>query len=111
LLFVLFTLLLISAIAVSLVFMTNTETSVNTNYRLERVSSFAAKAGMEEVRDRMQTLGQANLLPGQINGNTIPGVFPPAAGSVLYVLNEGKCARHGSTLGPREYLYGRRTLP
>jgi len=89
LLFVLFTLLLISAIAVSLVFMTNTETSVNTNYRLERVSSFAAKAGMEEVRDRMQTLGQANLLPGQINGNTIPGVFPPAAGSVLYVLNEG----------------------
>jgi len=89
LLFVLFTLLLISAIAVSLVFMTNTETSVNTNYRLERVSSFAAKAGMEEVRDRMQTLGQANLLPGQINGNAIPGVFPPAAGSVLYVLNEG----------------------
>ena len=89
LLFVLFTLLLISAIAVSLVFMTNTETSVNTNYRLERVSSFAAKAGMEEVRDRMQALGLANLLPGQINGNTIPGVFPPAAGSVLYVLNEG----------------------
>jgi Tfp pilus assembly protein PilX len=89
LLFALFTLLLLSAIAVSLVFMTNTETSVNSNYRTERVSSFAAKAGMEEVRDRMQALGQANLLPGQIAGNTIPGVFPPAAGSVLYVLNEG----------------------
>jgi Tfp pilus assembly protein PilX len=89
LLFALFTLLLLSAIAVSLVFMTNTETSVNSNYRAERVSSFAAKAGMEEVRDRMGALSLANLLPGQFNGNTIPGVFPPAAGSVLYVLNEG----------------------
>jgi len=37
----------------TLVFMTNTETSVNSNYRAERVSSFGAKSGMEEVRDRM----------------------------------------------------------
>jgi Tfp pilus assembly protein PilX len=92
LLFALFTLLLLSAIAVSLVFMTNTETSVNSNYRNERVSALSAKAGMEEVRDRMQALSLANLLPGQFNGNTIPGVFPPAAGSVLYVLNEGNAA-------------------
>jgi hypothetical protein len=80
LLFVLFTLLLISAIAVSLVFMTNTETSVNSNYRLERVSSFAAKAGMEEVRDRMPILSTNAQLPVTV---------PPLAGSVLYVLNEG----------------------
>jgi len=89
LLFALFTLLLISAIAVSLVFMTNTETSVNSNYRAERVSALAAKAGAEEVRDRMQALAQANLLPGQLNGVQLPAVFPPLAGSVLYVLNEG----------------------
>jgi Tfp pilus assembly protein PilX len=89
LLFALFTLLLLSAIAVSLVFMTNTETSVNSNYRAERVSAFAAKAGMEEVRDRMSQLAPT-LLPGLLpNGNPAPGVFPPAAGSVLYVLNEG----------------------
>lgn len=89
LLFALFTLLLLSAIAVSLVFMTNTETSVNSNYRSERVSSFSAKAGMEEVRDRMSQL-PPTLLPGLLpNGNPAPGVFPPAAGSVLYVLNEG----------------------
>src|SRR5258708_20667054 len=80
LLFVLFTLLLISAIAVSLVFMTNTETSVNSNYRLERVSSFAAKAGMEEVRDRMPILS---------TNAQLPVTLPPLAGSVLYVLNEG----------------------
>src|ERR1700758_3963982 len=69
LIFALFTLLLVSAIAASLVFMTNTETSVNSNYRSERVSAFGAKSGMEEVRDRMalpaanpQSL--LNLLPG-----------------------------------------------
>jgi hypothetical protein len=80
LLFALFTLLLLSAIAASLVFMTNTETSVNNNYRSERLSAFAAKAGMEEVRDRMAALNTAAKLPT---------TFPPAAGSVLYVLNEG----------------------
>ena len=46
LIFVLFTLLFLSAIAVSLIFMTNTETVVNGNYRLERVSAFSATAGM-----------------------------------------------------------------
>jgi hypothetical protein len=80
LLFALFTLLLLSAIAASLMFMTNTESAVNTNYRSERVSAFAAKAGMEEVRDRMPTLNTAAKLPTTL---------PPAAGSVLYVLNEG----------------------
>ena len=63
LLFALFTLLLLSAIAASLVFMTNTDTSVNNNYRSERLSAFAAKAGMEEVRDRMAALNTAAKLP------------------------------------------------
>jgi hypothetical protein len=80
LVFTLFALLLLSAIAVSLVFMTNTETSVNSNYRSERVASFAAKSGMEEVRDRMAAFNTAGQLPVTL---------PPAAGSVLYVLNEG----------------------
>src|SRR6201987_1927946 len=94
LIFALFTLLLVSAIAASLVFMTNTETSVNSNYRSERVSSFSAKSGMEEIRDRMSLpttdiRSLANQLPGQLAGNPVPGVFPPAANSVLYVVNEG----------------------
>jgi Tfp pilus assembly protein PilX len=83
LLFALFTLLLLSAIAAALVFMTNTETSVNGNYRMERVSALASKAGMEEVRDRMAALTAAGQLPT---------TFPPNAGSVLYVLNEGAAA-------------------
>src|ERR1700747_1397683 len=76
-LFALFTLLLLSAIAATLVFLTTTETAVNSNYRGERVSSFAAKAGMEELRDRMPALNAANLLPGQIGGLPVAfGVFP-----------------------------------
>src|ERR1700739_4095894 len=95
LVFAIFALLLISAIAASLVFMSNTETSVNGNYRAERVSAFGAKSGMEEVRDRMalpaaNPLSLVNLLPGVLAGNPfLPGVFPPAANSVLYVVNEG----------------------
>ncbi|HWY08526.1 MAG TPA: pilus assembly PilX N-terminal domain-containing protein [Candidatus Acidoferrales bacterium] len=101
LVFAIFTLLLVSAIAATLVFMTNTETSVNSNYRAERVSSFAAKAGMEEIRDRMalpptDPKSLANLLPGLVPGvpnpNPGPGVYPPAANSVLYVVNEGAAA-------------------
>jgi hypothetical protein len=97
LIFAIFTLLLISALAASLVFMTNTETSVNNNYRAERVSSFGAKSGMEEIRDRMAlptTNPQSllNLLPGVLTGNPLPGVFPPAANSILYVVNEGTAA-------------------
>jgi len=80
LLFALFALLLLSAIAASLMFMTNTESAVNNNYRSERLSAFAAKAGMEEVRDRMSALNTAAKLPTTL---------PPVAGSVLYVLNEG----------------------
>ncbi|HXC47805.1 MAG TPA: hypothetical protein VNU20_05905 [Candidatus Sulfotelmatobacter sp.] len=97
LLFAIFTLLLVSAIAASLVFVANTETSVNSNYRAERVSAFSAKSGMEEIRDRMSLpttdpRSLANLLPGQLAGNPVPAVFPPAANSVLYVVNEGTAA-------------------
>ena len=46
-------LVLLSAIAVGLVLTSNTETSVNANYRQERALDFAARAGIEEVRDRM----------------------------------------------------------
>src|SRR5258708_39588073 len=79
LLFALFTLLLISAIAVSLVFMTNTETSVNSNYRMERVSAFAAKAGAEEARDRM---GAFNTTAQR------PPTLPALAGSRLCALHQ-----------------------
>src|SRR5215469_6851353 len=79
----LFALLLLSAIAVSLVYVSSTETQVNYNYRNEQVAYFAAKAGIEEARDRM--------MPSNANyfGAALPTAPPTATGGVLYMLNEG----------------------
>jgi Tfp pilus assembly protein PilX len=82
LIFALFALLLLSAIAASLVLMTNTETAVNSNYRNERVADYAAKAGFEEVRARMRPADPNSI-------NALLPIAPPPAGNVLYVLNEG----------------------
>src|SRR5215831_19825218 len=88
LLMALLALMVLSAIAVGLVYMTNTESQVNANYRSEQVAYFAAKAGLEEARDRMM------LLPGSYYFSNTPGLTPtllPADGNaqVLYILNEG----------------------
>jgi hypothetical protein len=90
LLMALLALMVLSGIAVGLVYMTNTETLVNSNYRSEQVSYFAAKAGLEEARDRMM-LGLpggyyfANMAP-----NPLPTVVPAGGNNgVLYIVNEG----------------------
>jgi hypothetical protein len=88
LLMALLALMVLSAIAVGLVYMTNTESQVNSNYRSEQVAYFAAKAGIEEARDRMM------LLPGPYYFGNTPGLTPtllPGDNNqqVLYVLNEG----------------------
>lgn len=51
--FSIFALLLLTAIAAALIFMSSTETSINSNYRQEQIAYFAAKAGTEEARARM----------------------------------------------------------
>jgi hypothetical protein len=84
---VLVALLVLSAIGAGLVFMTNTETQVNYNYRSEQVAYFAAKAGMEEARDRMMAT----------NSNSIFGILPTSVPTmnnqgVLYIINEGASA-------------------
>jgi hypothetical protein len=86
LLFALLALLLISAIVATLVFMSTTETSVNYNYRSEQVAYFAGKAGIEEARDRMMASNSASIFAN------LPASVPPAAGGVLYILNEGNSA-------------------
>jgi len=61
LLFTLFALLVLTAIAIGLVFMTTTETYVNGNYRGTQVLYFAAKSGVEEARNRMMITNAATL--------------------------------------------------
>jgi hypothetical protein len=81
LLFCLFALLILTAITTSLILLSGTETAVNANYRSEEVSFFAAKAGIYEALDRMQSTN-AHIIAA-------PTTIPTAAGGVLYIINAG----------------------
>src|SRR5438093_8874002 len=74
-------LLLLTAVAAGMMYLSATETAINGNFKSEESAYFAARAGVEEVRDR--------ILPA--NANTInaslPTALPSGTGGVLYVLN------------------------
>src|SRR4029077_12631814 len=76
-------LMLITAVGIGMIIMSNTETNVSANFRDEQTAYCAAKAGIEEVRDRLRA-GAANslLLPTTL-GSTLPG----APSGILYVIN------------------------
>src|SRR5437879_6665555 len=82
LLIAIFVLLLISAIAISLVVSSGTESSLAGNYRTTLSASFAAGAGIEEARGR--------LVPTNPNPLALPLVGVPAylpADQVVYITN------------------------
>src|SRR5579884_1355743 len=99
LLFSLFALFLLTAIALGLVFMSNTESSVNANYRSDQALYFAAKAGVEEARNRMMVSNPASLMSGPNCPNAftqacLPAVPDPAGPTgankqITYLINEG----------------------
>src|ERR1700692_1888781 len=72
-------LLLISAVGLGLMYMSNTESSINGNYKDTQVAFFAMRAGLEEGRDRLRSNGAFPI--------AIPTAFPPAAGSIVYITN------------------------
>src|SRR5215468_2601146 len=93
LLVVLFAMILVSVIRLALMFSTNGETSVNSGYRQSNLAYFAARSGVEELRERIRTKstnvatganGLQDFLPtvpiGHVSGT------PPTAG-VVYVTN------------------------
>ena len=80
---VVFTLMLLSAIAASLIFISNTESSVDFNYRQEQVAYYAAKAGIEEVRARMMASDPASI------ASSLPTAAPSGTSGVVYLINAG----------------------
>jgi hypothetical protein len=72
-------LLLISAVGLGMIYMSNTETSVNSNYKDTQTAFFAMRAGLEEGRDRLRSNAVVPL--------PLPTNFPPAANSIVYVTN------------------------
>jgi Tfp pilus assembly protein PilX len=79
----LLTLVLIAAITAGMIILSTTETSISANFRDEQTAFFAAKAGMEEVRDRLR-----NTAPGTLRAaGVLPTTFVGTPNSVLYILN------------------------
>jgi Tfp pilus assembly protein PilX len=91
LLMALIALLIIGAITAGAILLSNTETSVSSNFRDEQLAFFSAKAGVEEARDRMQK-GVTDTL----RTASLPTTLPGTAGSVLYILNPA----NGETVAP-----------
>jgi Tfp pilus assembly protein PilX len=77
----LLTLLLISALLMGMIVASNSETNISANFRDEQVAFFAARAGLEEIRDRMRS-GSTN----SINAS-LPTALPGTNNGVLYITN------------------------
>lgn len=79
-------LLLLSAIGMGMIMMSNTENSISSNFRDEQVAFFAARAGVEEVRDRLRA-NAPNSLTTSAFFTISPTPLPGAPNGVVYVTN------------------------
>lgn len=76
-----FTVLLVTAIGAGMIMLTMTDTNISGNFRDEQKAFFAAKAGMEEVRDRFRSTADNSI------AGSLPAALPGNPNSFLYVLN------------------------
>ncbi|HKS66341.1 MAG TPA: hypothetical protein VJR26_03825 [Candidatus Acidoferrales bacterium] len=77
-------LLLLIAVAGGMILLSNSETSVDANYRDQQIAMFAAKAGLQEARDRMLASNSNSI------NSSLPAVLPGATGvSALYIVASG----------------------
>jgi hypothetical protein len=74
-------LLIITAVGFGMISMSTTETNISSNYRDQQTAFFAARAGLEEVRDRLRSGA-----PNSLNG-IVPTNLPGQNNGVLYTTN------------------------
>lgn len=93
LIIVLLTLLLVSAVGLGLIYMSTTETSINSNYKDTQVAFFSMRGGLEEMRDRMRSDSLQPVPPLAIPliPTTWPGSATPA-NSIVYITNPSSAA-------------------
>jgi hypothetical protein len=90
-------LLLLTAVAAGMILYSNGEVNIDANYRDQQVALFAAKAGLQEARDRMlasnsNPLTLPTVLPGGTTGAyatylVAPGVSPWSSSSTVATPN------------------------
>src|SRR6202140_2367505 len=103
LLIVLMALFLVAAVGMGMIYMSNTETSINANYRDTQVAFFSMRGGLEEMRDRMPASAPSPI--------TLPTAMPSTtAGSIVYITNPGASetvapATFGSTYFDDEFCH------
>jgi hypothetical protein len=95
-----FALLLLSGIAIAMLFSSDTETTISVNYRDKQAAIFGTLAGLQEARDRIHPL-TGDLGPGTnvpSGGlNIVPTALPStSAANVLYIINPAP----GETVAP-----------
>jgi Tfp pilus assembly protein PilX len=82
--------LLITAVGVGMIYMSNLESTISANFRDEQVAFFASRAGIEEVRDRLRASATSSL------SASLPSALPGSNSGILYVLNPAG----GETVAP-----------
>src|SRR6476659_7855021 len=87
LLLALFALLLLSAIGLFMVMASDTETRIDANYGSNLRSYYAARSGLEEIRDRIKYPASSSS-DGEGLSDQLPQTIPGSANSVLYVVSE-----------------------
>jgi hypothetical protein len=91
LLIVLMALFLVAAVGMGMIYMSNTETSINANYRDTQLAFFSMRGGLEEMRDRLRLSAPNPITP--------PTAMPGSANSILYITNPGA----SETVDPKTY--------
>src|SRR5260221_8252416 len=83
-----FALMLLSAIAAGFMFMANTETAVNKNYKASQAAYFAARAGLQEARTRVMSAG-GSTPAGDLNALAYAMSMPTPGVQTggIYILN------------------------
>jgi len=81
-------LLLLTAVAAGMMYLSSTETAISSNFKAEETAYFSARAGVEEVRDRMLPTS-VYAAPYSIAPQIATLALPPANPAALYVLPSG----------------------
>ena len=77
---VLFSLLLLSVIGLGMMYSTNMETSINSNFRDKQNAYYAALAGLQQARDRIQPATH-NIVAPELLPST-------SAANVIYIVSD-----------------------